>query len=210
MRYLILIACVLLASCSMFYESPKNVEIDPGIASLGACVYGPAASIATATRIGDAVVTAKHWARANNCLKAELPQVLSDPSDDITVLSVGEPGICKDAVDGESIVYLGYPGTSKAGLPLNLEELALETDVGLVKAKAVDATADGEPLLDVDAGSSRWVRPGYSGGPVVSARDGRIVGIINAINGEGMTFFTPISRVCRLIEEARVEQLRIR
>jgi hypothetical protein len=130
---------------------------------------------------------------------------LRDPIDDIVVVTPGDPGICKDAELGESIVYLGYPGTAKNGDSLDMETIGMETDVGLVLHKNLEGSAEGTALPGIDVASSRWVRPGYSGGAVVSARDGRIVGIINAVTGEGHTLFTPISRVCRLITEATNE-----
>lgn len=158
--------------------------------------------VATVTRVGSAYVTAKHFSDSEACLLGGLKVTLRDPVDDLAVIAPGDPGICKDAEVGESVIYLGYPGTTKNGDPLTIDTVGMETDVGLVTHKNLTGRAGDVPLPGIDVASSRWVRPGYSGGAVVSARDGRIVGIINAITGEGQTLFTPITRVCRLIKEA--------
>lgn len=158
--------------------------------------------VATVTRVGSAYVTAKHFSDSEACRLGGLSVDLRDPVDDLAVISPGDPGICKDAEVGESVVYLGYPGTAKDGTALTIDAVGMETDVGLVTHKNLTGRAGGTTLPGIDVASSRWVRPGYSGGAVVSARDGRIVGIINAITGEGATLFTPITRVCRLIKEA--------
>lgn len=205
MRLLIAIFCIaLFASCaSVPPVPPKSVEIDTSILQMGACEAGGFTTVATIAKIGDAYVTAKHFANSSECRTAGLPVDLHDPIDDISVIQAGDPGLCRDAVVGESVVYLGYPGSLKDGTIPPLSGIVLEYDTGLVAEKDADIPMPGTLLRKVDIATSRWVRPGYSGGPVVSARDGRIVGIINGISQEGHTYFTPISRVCRLIEEAR-------
>ena len=200
MRYLALLLIVLLASCVSL--PPKLVELRTDLVQLGACQAGDATMVATVTRVGSAYVTAKHFSDSEACSLGGLAVALRDPVDDLAVLQPGYPGICKDAEVGESVIYLGYPGTAKNGDTLTIGTVRMETDVGLVTHKNLTGRAGDIALPGIDLGSSRWVRPGYSGGAVVSARDGRIVGIINAITGEGQTLFTPITRVCRLIKEA--------
>lgn len=208
MTYKALIAFLFVVGLAFFSTScatpaTKYVEIDSDIALYGACEADGTYSHATVTRLGSAYVTANHWADHPACRAAKLEVARKFPVEDIAILQPGSPGECRDAEIGESVVFVGWPTRpAVAGFP---EEAALETDTGLVLAHDFPvAMSNGIVLFNTSTASSNKVRFGYSGGPVVSARDGRIVGIINAVGtretGETYTAFTPVSRVCALLE----------
>lgn len=171
---------------------------------LGECKGPEGGTLATITQIGSAQVTAHHWAGGGACTPFTQSYV-HFPEYDISVVQAGDPGVCRDAELGEPLGYVGFPGTDLSGKPVT--QSAVEGDTGFVLVKGGSITLGnraGSPVVlqNVDFGFSTRVRPGYSGGVVVSLKDRRAVGIINGV-GALTTVFTPISTVCKLIKEAQ-------
>lgn len=187
----------------------EDARVSPGF-----CYDGTRNLSASYTEVGGATVTAYHWAGNKTCKTAfpDNPGMRHFPAYDITVLKPGalpKEG-CRDASQGEPVAYLGYPGTDQeTGDWLNPLRRPLETDSGVVLATGLSVpVTDGKGgnvrlLQGISVGTSSKVRQGYSGGPVVSLNDGRIVGIINAVGAGNMPFYTPISTICNLIEESK-------
>lgn len=164
----------------------------------------------TVSNVGNARVTAAHvvglcdpnpWDRVSKEL-------------DLAVLTDGDPGECRNAELGEPLIYAGYPGTSRSGFPFEtIMDLRVEQDTGTLLIEAEDV-----PIIDVRSksivimkgmsrGSSTKTRGGYSGGTVMSAVDGRTVGIIVASGGKGKaTWFRPIETVCEYIENGEDDE----
>jgi hypothetical protein len=214
MKFLILCVLAIVCACAFpKYAEPGTIniyaEVDASAAVRVLCSEPSSGrrSVASASRVGDAVVTAKHVVAACGGL---LDHVWSSAEGhDVAVLSYGDPGPCIDAAPGEPLVFLGYPGTDVFGAAIRAEEdLVMESDVGLAEnvglnVMALSATFPYAHLIRGMSGAqTNRVRPGYSGGPVFSAKDGRIVGITNASTTDGATaYFTPISTVCKMIRK---------
>lgn len=171
------------------------------------CDSSSEVTIGTATRVGDAVVTAKHVIEA--CRGRLIPVYQSAAQTDFAILTLGQPGVCRDAEPGEGVVFAGYPGTRRiGGERLDAANRRLETDTGVVDRKDVTvASLGGSPIslrriVGLTASTSTAVRGGYSGGPVVSAVDGRVVGITNAAATDStLAYFTPITLICDQIRK---------
>jgi hypothetical protein len=184
---------------------------DTSLAGRILCVFDSGGhAVGTAAKIGDAVVTAKHV--VIGCKgKIEPAWSSSKPTNDISIITYGDPGVCKDAQVGDRLVYLGFPGRGENGsVRHGPVQLIQEKDFGKVVELDVSiiAASHSKPYIRTLEGMTRAVhtrvRPGYSGGPVFSAKDGRIVGIVNAIangDGEHSAYFTPISKVCAMIRK---------
>lgn len=182
---------------------------DPEGVLLGQCIAAGRTSQASATRVGEALVTAYHWAGGEVCSKV-IKGASHFPKHDISILQAGNPGECRDAKPGEPLTYIGYPGT-RYGVVLMDEDVVLEGDTGVLYIPDTNTRmqgASGPPtmLQHISVGSSSRVRGGYSGGAVLSGIDGRVVGIINGVWVGQATVFTPISTVCKLIKEVQYEQ----
>lgn len=165
----------------------------------------------TSTAIGEAVVTARHVVEAcSGMLGAEYS---SGEYRDFAILTVGDPGICVDATPGEPLIFAGYPATRRiGGGRLDAVNQVLEFDTGKVLDRDINVVSmGGRPLVlrriaGLTSATTTHVRGGYSGGPVVSAVDGRVVGITNAAATDGsFAYFTPITLIC---DQIRKEQAR--
>jgi hypothetical protein len=214
MKKLVVITLLALVACAIpKYAYTQVVDIpatvDASIAGRVLCAPTTRSrgSAATATKVGSAIVTAKHVVAA--CGGNLDYAWSSDDGDDIAIIQYGDPGECIDAYPGEHLVFLGYPGTDVYGLSIKEDEdLILESDVGITENSniSVSATSSTFPYVNYIKGltvaQATRVRPGYSGGPVMSAEDGRIVGIANAADRDGSAmYFTPISTVCKMIRK---------
>lgn len=156
----------------------------------------------TKTKIGGAVVTAAHV--VENC-GGELEAEYSNAEQDLAILEYGNPGHCKNAELGEVIIMAGYPATYRNGRDKSHKNLPLEMEYGIViqENMSVPMTNNNgvEPVEvysePMSAAATVNARPGYSGGGVYSALDGRLVGIISAQSGKGaVLWFIPIEDVC--------------
>ena len=161
-------------------------------------------SVATVTEVGDLRITAKHAL----CPGMEVDFLGPEGSDLAIIASGPPPASCKDAEIGEPLTYAGFPGTRKDGSHYGYVARPPELDKGVSALPNVGFSAcsnDGtycEAFDGVTVGSSGWVRPGYSGGAVVSQEDGRLVGIISAVSNDGRaTYFIPISQICTALEQ---------
>jgi hypothetical protein len=164
----------------------------------------------TSTAIGEAVVTARHVVEA--CRGLIGAAYSSGEYSDFSILTVGDPGICVDASPGEPLVIAGFPATRTNGSNYASADVVLEFDTGTVVERDVNVVSVGgsPPALRRIEGltqvATTRVRGGYSGGPVVSAVDGRVVGITNAAALDGsFTYFTPVTLIC---DQIRKEQAR--
>lgn len=165
------------------------------------------ATIGTSTKVGDAVVTAKHVVTA---CRGRLPAVMqSGDFADYAILKAGSPGVCKDAEVGEAVLFAGYPATNAVTRkPLKEAFNRLEMDAGVVTRKDVKVVSLDSQLLTVKVveglteTTANTLRGGYSGGPVVSAVDGRVVGVTNAAATDStLAYFTPITLICDQIRK---------
>jgi hypothetical protein len=177
-------------------------------ARLGVCETPDVIASATITKIGDAEVTATHWAGDPACY-GKVPHVRISKTDDVTILRGGKHPPCVNARLGEPLVFLGFPGTDPWGNQLQVGQMRLEADAGRLSGHNKTAWLRndlGQPLVlrHEDTALAHLVRPGYSGGPALSALDGRVVGIIHAVQpvvGGLRVTITPIERICAMIDE---------
>lgn len=181
---------------------PPHSEV--AVAPLYCLLDDGSVSAATITRVGDVQITAKHAI----CIGMEIDYFGPKGSDLVIIQSGSMPSSCSDAEPGEPVLYVGFPGTNRDGEPYDIQPRDPERDVGSVKKldhPLIACAADLSYCVAVDGvtiGSSRRVRPGYSGGAVVSRVDGRLVGMIVAVASDGsVTYFTPISQICNALEE---------
>lgn len=189
------------------YTEGHLLETSKPIALKSLCVLSKGRAIGTTTVIGTAHVTAKHV--VTGC-EGTLPSVWSSPEGhDIAIVKYGDPGVCKDAEIGELLVFSGWPGSKLDGEPIsNNRDFYLEVDTGVARESGMNVRV-GKPdfpyyedLKNVYRADTSRIRGGYSGGPVRSLRDGRIVGILNASSSDRtLAFFTPISTVCKMIRK---------
>lgn len=179
-------------------------QTEVAVAPLYCFLSDNTATVATVTKVGDLEITAKHA-----LCPSSRPYYKGPEGSDIAVLQAGpKPASCADAKPGEPVTYAGFPGTRKDGTLYGYVARAPEVDQGFAVLPSVGfsaCSADGtycETFSDTAVGSSAWVRPGYSGGPVISQVDGRLVGIISAVTDDGSaTYFIPISQICKALEE---------
>lgn len=128
---------------------------------------------------------------------ADAEKLYVDPLLDLAVLRVS-PDLVKDSVEarlgcsdapepGESVVAVGHPISLKYSVTR-----------GIVSRMA---SMDGEALIQTDAA----INTGNSGGPLVSMRTGRVIGmttkLMNRRNGAG--FALPVEGLCRITELLR-------
>lgn len=159
---------------------------------------------ATATRVGDLELTAKHA-----LCPSSKPAYVGPDSSDLAILKAGSsPPSCKDAEPGEAVAYTGYPAQQTNGTPWGMAVRPAEADTGKAAVAGLSFEACTEDqkvcskLSGMSLGVSTRVRPGYSGGAVTSLEDGRLVGIISAVSSDGQfTYFVPISEICQALEE---------
>ena len=165
-----------------------------GEARPGECRGEGKISKGTITQLGEASVTVAHWVDTEICAHDYAIGTISSEAD-IAVLSTGDVGACRNVEPGEGLIYEGFPAGPDAA--------SIERDEGEIVATGFSfEVRPGHMVNGLDVGTSSIVRVGYSGGPVYSAKDGRIVGIIVGQNGKH-TAFTPIETVCRIINEAK-------
>jgi hypothetical protein len=165
----------------------------------------------TSTAIGEAVVTARHVVEA--CSGQIGAAYSSGEYSDFSILTVGDPGICIDATPGEPLIFAGFPATRRIGGDrLDAVNQVLELDTGTTVSRDINvASLGGRPIVlrrieGLTSAATKYVRGGYSGGPVVSAVDGRVVGITNAAATDGsFAYFTPVTLIC---DQIRKEQAR--
>jgi hypothetical protein len=180
----------------------------PVTVSLLSCVKYGVHSVGTLTTVGVTQLTARHV--AETC-----PGLMYDaspkPAQDYTIVKAAPLPSCRDAQVGEAVLFTGYPGTDLQGnKPADPRQVRVETDRGVVletnrTIAAINLDRDNFGFKQVEGTTKATmtrVRPGYSGGSVISAEDGRLVGIINAINhNKKLVYFTPVSTICSKIEE---------
>jgi hypothetical protein len=203
------IAC--LASCGAT-NLPVEVATQSAASAAARVRCTPFADLTTgtSTAIGDAVVTAKHVISA--CKGLIGSEYSSGDYVDFSILTVGDPGICIDATLGEAVIFAGFPATRTNGNNYASADVVMEFDTGIVVDRDINVVSIGglPPVLrrikGLTAATTTHVRGGYSGGPVVSAVDGRVVGITNAAATDGsFAYFTPITLIC---DQIRKEQAR--
>jgi len=171
---------------------------------------GMRGSIGSLSSIGDARVTNAHVVAG--C--APNPWDRVSKSKDLAVVTDGDPGVCRNAELGEPLVYAGFPGTNTNGIPFrSYQDLKLEQDEGTLTVSSEDVplinprTLEVQLVKNLSRGSSTYTRGGYSGGSVISKRDGRTVGIIVASGyGGKVTWFQPIETVCEYIENGEDDE----
>ena len=146
----------------------------------------------SAVALGDSRFTAFHVVQ--NCVGQ--PEGEAYPEIDLYVMQRGDAGQCRNAADFEPVIYLGYPVMTDGRVTNELE-----TDSGQVlrqgrtlgiwnsKTQATELR-EGMTIATVNR-----VRGGYSGGPVVSALDGRVVGMVIATDGTNAVI-VPIEAIC--------------
>lgn len=187
---------------------PVGPPETPVTVSLLKCTKFGMQSVGTLTTVGATQLTARHV--ADLC-----PDLVYDvspkPLRDYTIVKTAPLPSCKDARVGEEVFFMGFPGTDQQGRRyIDPSDVRLEIDSGTVRetdriifAINMDPGNFGFKQVDgVTEATMTRVRPGYSGGAVVSAEDGRLVGIINAIkHEESLVYFTPVSTICSKIEE---------
>lgn len=172
------------------------------------CAQSGSRSFGTLTVVGETELTAKHVATLCPALQIDY---ISDLTSDYAIVRAAPLPSCKDAEVGEEVIYEGYPGTTPGGYGyLQGQPFPKESDAGTVKRVGIpilafssSRTSFGWNTVDgITEATMTRVRPGYSGGAVMSAKDGRLVGIINAVNRrDNLAYFTPVSTICSKIEE---------
>ncbi len=195
------IAYVLAAS---FFGPASLPNTDVRVAPYYCALPDGGLTIATVTIIDDLRITAKHA-----LCSSERPDFVGPEGSDLAIIKSGPaPASCKDAAPGEPVVYAGYPGTTQDGKMYGYVARSPELDTGIALLSGVDVTSCGEPgqpcvaVRGLAVGVSTYIRPGYSGGPVLSAKDGRLVGIVSAVDDTGAaTYFIPVSEICSALEE---------
>lgn len=169
-------------------------------------------SVGSKVRLGDAVVTAEHVVKGCASTDTPIEAVWSSQQRDFSILEVGDPGVCRNALEGEELLYAGYPGLDGRGRLRVRKDLSIdmEVDTGTYVEKSpniwiTDVSRGGlaKLLVGTYLGSHNFVRGGYSGGAVLSSVDGRPVGIISSGNTEGDVLFVPIEDICQQINHLR-------
>ncbi|MEL8055057.1 MAG: hypothetical protein AAGK66_02790 [Pseudomonadota bacterium] len=157
----------------------------------------------TVTKIGDAEVTSLH-----NLGVCNDESGARFPDDDLVILKLGDPGTCQNAVAGEGVWVIGHPEleievyTTGGWGFLALQEISRGT-VTIPSAPQRWHWLDGRTTRrNVGKASTDRTRRGYSGGPLISVLDGRIVGMHRsghdgAIEGEARpSYFLPVEEIC--------------
>lgn len=157
----------------------------------------------TVTKIGDAEVTSLHILEVCND-----ESVARFPNDDLAILKLGDPGTCRNAVAGEGVWVIGHPTTEIENYTsggwgfLALKEISRGT-VTIPSAPQRWHWLDGRTTRrNVGKASTEATRRGYSGGPLISVLDGRIIGMHRsghggAIEGEARpSYFLPVEEIC--------------
>lgn len=206
MKGAVALSALVLAGCLAYPSvATRSLEADT---TLLECATGRSRSVGTLTVVGDAEITARHVAVLCPALSVEY---LPPASQDYAIVRAAPLPSCRDAEVGERVIYQGFPATGPSVvLRKRGEPPPQETDKGVVKAVNVPVIAFGASVRGLEiqmvTGTTRAtmtrVRPGYSGGAVMSAKDGRFVGIISSVNpSENLAYFTPVSTICSKIKE---------
>lgn len=187
------LAIALTAACATAPGPKSPVEV-----SRLACETPSGASYGSSVQVGRVSLTALH-------VVSRCPSVVPEATfGDLAILSGGTLSSCEDVKAGESVILRGFPASSPRGkFYRSPADIRPEFDTGsVVKTNvALLARDDAAGLVRIEgltAATSSLVRKGYSGGAVVSAADGRLVGIINAKgSNDPIAYFTPVSAICR-------------
>ena len=143
------------------------------------------------TPIGEAVVTAGHLSEL-----CGVGQSLSKRLD-VSVIKRGDPGACRDAALGENVYISGPRGDVVRGLVLRQNQT--------IKANA--AAGGKVKRTGVDLVLAPKVKAGWSGGPVVSVNDHRVVGMVLVASRNPVkdnlyaVYVRPIESICEKLSE---------
>lgn len=190
-------ALLLTAACAQ----PEPLVVAPGVAvDKLDCAVGNGSQ----TYVGDVRLTAKHVSDICGPTGYDFPDL------DLTIIDPGSGELpsCRRPRDGELVEFYGFPGTKPNGDRIvNSKARPLEADDGSI--------LDADISLSVFKGPNKWVtyrdgvtsssekvRPGYSGGAVVSAETGEFLGIISAAMTDGsLAFFVSAEEICEALKE---------
>ena len=161
----------------------------------------------TITQIGAAKVTAWHV-----LLDCKTKPRAAYPGNDLAVLELGDPGVCRNAAIGEAVIFVGYPAGEWRDDDDGMQTLfpIMEIDRGqvVVATRDVRSFINETDWVSKESGVANAVkvRSGYSGGPVYSAEDGRVVGMTQAIRADAkdghprLMTFLPVESICTRLE----------
>jgi hypothetical protein len=130
------------------------------------------------------------------------------PQSDLAVLTLGDPGECRNAQLGEAVHFVGYPDLIARGDGLWDFNTRAEFDQGFIIREGVTVewmnNGDPFPQYNVSIATATQVRPGYSGGPVLAQSDDRVVGMVQAVgtvDGNVQVSFMPVEDICQRLNE---------
>lgn len=133
----------------------------------------PDGHVATAKHVIDAIGDKEIFIKTSDNKEYRAGLIKADEKSDIAILKIG--------AQSPAYVQLGYYDNLEVGEEIGFIGFSLNTGIasqlihqGLVSAKGVDA--NGSKIFTINA----FVNKGNSGGPVFSAKTGRVLGIVSA------------------------------
>lgn len=174
---------------SVVIPDKGDVIVSPAAIVQVICTKGDDEYAGTAFRVGDGILlSVNHVTESGHCTinGAPISKLYRSPSSDFSMLNGGDgPFIkvdCGGFVKGRHYIALGYG----RGAPV----------ISQIDLIATGITDKGEAVLE----GMLSVIPGQSGGPVIDAETGEVVGTVNAQDFEdGLSWSVPLSitPVCR-------------